>query len=345
MHVEKNNEKPERTGMKPFNWGDISRFRSEMMGIAILLVILRHVHYPIHDMSHGLWRCGAVGTEMFLFFSGMGCWFSWIRRPQLRRFLTRRYIRIYPIWLVVASIVFTNLYLNDKGYARNIPELLCEILFNYSYWSKGNWTFWFVPAIMMIYMFTPGYITLIRRNPRWKWIPAAVLLWCFVVEHVPPIHDAVGHLYRFWIGTFTFLLGINSAELVQSKHSLGKFSLIWVPLLLVASFFVCYEAHQRGIHPTPWFLHRALYLPLMFALVMTLTKALSIMPGSFNRILRFIGGISLEIYLVHVELIYRSLHRVCHGYWNNVLAVTLISVALAWLLHKILSQITKHIPA
>ena len=65
---------------------NISRFRGELMGAAMLFIILFHVWLSRGDMFYGLRRCGNVGVDIFLFLSGVGLWFSWIKTPSLKHY-------------------------------------------------------------------------------------------------------------------------------------------------------------------------------------------------------------------------------------------------------------------
>ena len=67
--------------IKDIELANISRYRSELMGAAMLFVILFHVGLPREDTFFGLRRMGNIGVDIFLFLSGMGLWFSWTRRP------------------------------------------------------------------------------------------------------------------------------------------------------------------------------------------------------------------------------------------------------------------------
>lgn len=58
---------------------DLSKYRGELMGLAILFVILFHIGMPQSNFFYPLRRLGNIGVDMFLFVSGMGLWFSWTR--------------------------------------------------------------------------------------------------------------------------------------------------------------------------------------------------------------------------------------------------------------------------
>ena len=62
---------------------NISRYRGELMGLAMLFIVLFHVALPRSDAFYGLRRMGNIGVDMFLFLSGVGLWFSWTRDPNV----------------------------------------------------------------------------------------------------------------------------------------------------------------------------------------------------------------------------------------------------------------------
>ena len=63
--------------IKDIELANISRYRGELMGMAMLFVVLFHVGLPREDAFYGLRRIGNIGVDMFLFLSGVGLWFSW----------------------------------------------------------------------------------------------------------------------------------------------------------------------------------------------------------------------------------------------------------------------------
>ena len=92
--------------IREIEWKDVSRYRGELMGAAILFIILFHVPLARSDMFFGLRRCGNIGVDMFLFLSGIGLWYSWVKNPSVSHFYKRRLLRIFPTWLVISSIYY-----------------------------------------------------------------------------------------------------------------------------------------------------------------------------------------------------------------------------------------------
>ena len=92
--------------IKDIELANISRYRGELMGAAMLFIILFHVALPRENAFFGLRRMGNVGVDMFLFLSGIGLWFSWMKNPSAKHFFIRRYLRIYPAWLIIACLYY-----------------------------------------------------------------------------------------------------------------------------------------------------------------------------------------------------------------------------------------------
>ena len=73
---------------RPVELSDISRYRGELMGLAMIFVMLFHVWMPKSNVMYGLVRCGNVGVDIFLLLSGVGLWFSWTKNPSLKHFFS-----------------------------------------------------------------------------------------------------------------------------------------------------------------------------------------------------------------------------------------------------------------
>ena len=122
--------------IKDIELANISRYRGELMGAAMLFVILFHVGLPREDTFFGLRRMGNIGVDIFLFLSGMGLWFSWTKHPSLSHFFTRRFLRIYPTWLLLASLYYIPDYLElsfvqHSGHSVSIIDLIGDISINW----------------------------------------------------------------------------------------------------------------------------------------------------------------------------------------------------------------------
>ena len=106
-----------------FNLGLFSKYRSELMGIATLLIIICHA--PIYGVQMPQWLSillsnGGLGVDIFLFLSGMGIYNSWTsnkkKRNNLLFWLSKRYIRIIiPSILIIIPIYIWGLNQTHKS--------------------------------------------------------------------------------------------------------------------------------------------------------------------------------------------------------------------------------------
>lgn len=329
--------------IKDIELADISRYRGELMGVAMIAIILFHVSLPRSDMFYGLRRMGNIGVDIFLFLSGMGLWFSWVKNQSVKRFFTRRYLRIYPTWLVVAGLFYGCDFFGTQRYSKDIVDLLGDVLINWDFWLHDEGTFWYIPATMMLYIFTPAYMTLIRRNPVYRWMPALMMVWCVAVQWVAPIHSAVGHIEIFWSRIPIYLIGINMGEAVRNKTILRGSSIWLIALFFIASLSTCVYLEQVLHGRFPLFIERMVYIPLTITGILLFCRLFAVLPEKLNKGLAFIGTISLEIYLIHAHFILCHIEKLKLGYWPTFIICVAIAFPIAWVLGKIMKMITNPI--
>lgn len=324
--------------IKDIELANISRFRGELMGMAMLFIILFHVSLPREDLFFGLRRMGNIGVDIFLFLSGIGLWFSWTKTPSAKHFFAHRYLRIYPAWFIIAL-----LYYVPRFQGRNLGDwvdLLGDITVNWDFWLHDELTFWYIPATMLLYCFAPPYMELIKRHPIYRWLPVVMIMWCILVQYVTPIHMAVGHLEIFWSRVPIFFIGINMGDMVLHKRQLDGASL-WMILLmfvmtLTSSIFL--EQNLHGLFPL--YVERMLYIPLTITTILLLNRMFRRTPAWFNRCFAFVGALSLECYLIHIHFVLAYIPSTW-GYWPTFLACISTTLPLAWLLNKVAGMVAK----
>lgn len=335
----------------PIELSTISRYRGELMGAAMLFIILFHVYLPRTDMFFGLRRMGNVGVDIFFFLSGLGLWYSWVKseeklpslsggvRRRLFSFYKRRYLRVYPAWFIMACLFYIPDFVNHGGHSVSLIDLFGDILINWDFWLHDELTFWYIPATMMLYMVAPFYMMLILRQPVYRWLPVAMVMWCVMVQWVLPIHQAVGHIEIFWSRVPIFFIGINMGEAVRRKDTLPAAAFWLLLLLFLMSFGSSVYLEQIRHGRFPLFVERMLYIPLTITGILLLNMLLQRLPGWVNYCLRFVGTISLEIYLIHVHFVLHYIEPYRLGYWPTVLLCIVITLPLAWILHQLLERI------
>ena len=313
---------------------NISKYRGELMGAAMLFIILFHVGLPREDLFFGLRRMGNVGVDIFLFLSGVGLWFSWTKRPDLQHFFANRYWRVYPAWLIMASAFYIPDYINGGGHSTSLVDLAGDILINWDFWLHDELTFWYIPATMMLYLFAPAYMQLIIRHPVYRWLPVIMLMWCILTQYVTPIHHAVGHLEIFWSRVPIFFIGINCGEMVKQKQTMDGASIWMIIVMFLMSLLSSIFLEQVKHGEFPLFLERMLYIPLTVSSILLLNRLFRRLPSWLNKAISFVGGVSLEAYLIHSQFVLKYIERWNLSYWPTFFICVVITLPLAWLLHE-----------
>ena len=319
---------------------NISRFRAEQMGAAMLFVILFHVALDRGDSFYGLRRCGNVGVDIFLFLSGVGLWFSWVKTPDVLRFYRRRLLRIVPTWIVVATAFYLPDYLGARRFSHSIVDLIGDITINWDFWLHDELTFWYVPAIMALYLVAPWYMRLVQSRPVYRWLPLLMVIWCVMVQWVLPIHHAVGHIEIFWSRVPIFFIGINFGEMVRTRRQLSS-DAVWLLLVtFLMTFGTCLYLEQVRHGQFPLFVERMLYIPFTVCTVLVMNRIFRRTPQWVNRLFRFVGALSLEAYLIHIHFVLVYVQPYHLGYWLTFLVTVAITLPIAWLLQRLIGLVT-----
>ena len=318
---------------------DLSRHRAAIMGIAMLLIMFFHTSgLQCGTLGFAINRCGNVGVDMFLFLSGVGLWFSFSRNSSLRHFFLRRYLRIYPAWLLVAGYFYLSDYLAHGRQSADLWELVANISVNWCFWQRDAWEFWFIPSIMMMYTFAPAYMHLIRRQELWRWLPVVAMVFCVMVQYVAPLHHAVSHIEIFWSRIPIFLIGINMGQSIREGHRYEGSSLWFILLLFALSAYTCITLEDGLRGRFPLFMERMVYIPLSITLMLLCCQMLRRLPHLVDTMFAFVGGVSLEIYLIHVNYILPLIKPLHWGFWGTSLSMIALSVPAAWLLHQLIEK-------
>ena len=187
------------------NLGDISTYRTELMGIATILILICHgpangVEVPA--IIDGMMRWCGVGVDLFLFLSGVGMYFSLRKRDRLIHWYLHRYTRILlPFLIFAAPYYLFRLYVDGGG--------LITFLFNIttiSFWTAHEGA-WFVAMLLPLYLLTP-WIAKMTDSCRNRTIPTIILCLVSVAGYLIPttneifknVQMCLGHVPAFFIG-------------------------------------------------------------------------------------------------------------------------------------------------
>jgi peptidoglycan/LPS O-acetylase OafA/YrhL len=256
-------------------------------GVAILLVLFHHLLYNSNPALYSeslhvfALKC-KFGVAVFLMLSGAGITFSrctWKKTYAYR--IPRMLLNYWFVGFVFILIgmkffgmTFEAAYPNGKGWTF----LLQLFGVNWITSCEGfNPTWWFMDAIIPLYLVAPVFYLIV------KWNPIVVILVAFVTSLFP--WD-----FHWWLIPFAF--GMATAAMNSFEHFAGKKNAIIGLILCSILLFVSFSYHDQISH----------YFMLAFFLIAVIC-CLRVMGGRASGFifspLAFIGRHSMNIFLLH----------------------------------------------
>ena len=311
-----------------FEIKDISTFRSELMGWAIVWIMMLHFTFTQIKPLGFIAQYGFAGVEIFMLVSGLGLFFSLDKDSNIGHFYRRRLLRIFPTYYIL-GIVASIILFHDN-------------IFNYVYrystigfWTGGPYWEWYVPSIVALYLIAPLLKKMIDKRLMALMICLSILI--FVVSYYVVSKEIISAkdphfflLYRIP----TFMLGMICAYWIMQNTSAKYFYII---LLMGIPSFVLLFPHHHEIYNYKYF-SLVFLLPIFLLCFIAISKYLSFL----NPILAAIGKASLETYLIQAIFFHAigTEQLVISPVWHDTITIILIIVSSMlgiithWLINK-----------
>lgn len=282
-------------GQKGISYTLLSQCRGELMGLAMLWIMLYHAFYwtPQWEWGRQVKELGFCGVDIFLLLSALGLAMSLGRRQEgYGAYLKRRLVRVLPLYFLVTGCYGLALRLAGQVDLKTVAWTVSTLF----YWfDKPHCFNWYIPALVGFYLIAPLAVKLLSKT-RWPGLVVAVS-WslCFVVYH---IREARG-IFENNGGTVmrlpVFLLGLMLGLFIAGKKPLKLWhGALWLLLPLLAPL-IAWGCRPYYLPTGFWFFLRVVPLCLGTAWLLQWLPQ-----GGLRRLLREIGNSSLEIYLLNV---------------------------------------------
>ena len=143
----------------------ISRYKSQLMGMAVMVVVYGHLLYyhswlkNYEDLNFTIWyTLGSV--EMFMFVSGFGIYHSLKKNRDSFTFYRRRLSRLLPSFLpVMIAWCAAGMLMRDMTVGQALGNLT-----GLGWWFQQKQQFnWYIPAILVLYLLSPLFFDCIER--------------------------------------------------------------------------------------------------------------------------------------------------------------------------------------
>ena len=299
--------------------GELSKFRSELMGTAMAFIMASHTIGRFAPY-------GNIGVEWFLILSGVGLFFSLSKDYNVKRFYKKRFRRIVPTYLLVSIPFFLIAFpFNLKQFLIRISGL--NLAF---YWERY---FWFIPMILLCYLIAPFYFKFISRYRYSSLFPFVLAIVIFFISFHTPRTQIM--ITRFPI----FLLGMHLGQAVYEDKTIFNCKPQWLSFLIPALAMICvvainYVPHLIEVERQVYFLCGIPSLLFILSIVKYLVKVKPV-----QRLLALMGEISLELFLVHPCIVLPICLKIPLPKIIVVVISYIVAIIVAYALHAFMSII------
>lgn len=328
--------------MKGFYVSDISQYRTELMGVATLLVVFGHsagngVVMP--GWMESLCGLASVGVDIFLLVSGLGLWYS-LRSAEVAhhrggviQWYKRRYKRILVPYLLIVGL--SNILAISRG--KSIVTAILDIS-TINYWINHK-SAWYIAMLIPLYALTPLHDLICKKvkNPvLYSLVLLILIIGVSLIQFettnvnisnfIENVRHVIVHLPAFYIG---FML----APMAKEGRMISLLWLYVIPILIVLIMKL------TGIGYWPGFL----FLPVMGFLCLSFHYV----GKGFMSIFEIFGTISLESYLFNGAVgpwIIAYLPWIYYSSWNqgcylHYALVFVIGTLLAYMVHQLCKKV------
>lgn len=313
----------------------LSKYRTQLMGIAMLWVMLRHSEF--NDTGYAfiirlLHRSGYGGVDIFFLLSGLGLFFAYNKEKSIKVFYLRRLLRILPYYIPVV-ILYTLLFQYPIGEIDLRGVFLRVFLLDY--WIDRDALGWYIPVAIFFYFLTPCIMYILKGS----WTRNCILL-IFAVFVVGFLANQLGQLWIMdvvCVRLASFILGIYTGFIIAEKKQIN---IVWLVILFIVGAFM-YAIEYRYGGEIEWVNVYFVTLPFFF-LALPLCAGLSYLFSLFKNykfpFFYFIGTYTLCIYIFHERIklimVYLDLPYI-------VLISFILSIQVAVIWQNIISKLLK----
>lgn len=328
--------------LKYYQYNLLSHYRLQLMGLAILWVVLFHMTVDLSSIPliGTMKSIGYGGVDIFLLLSGLGLYYSYQNYDRASLFYRKRILRILPTYLpvvlamcilywVIGNISFVSILLNVS---------------TLSFWLNTSYIFdWYIPALLVLYLLTPVLMHSFKVRNIYAVVTGSsivILLISALLANTP-----FDYLLIFTIRIPVFLIGfimghwIHMGRKTKRTHAISHMLMLLSGMAALGILLKKASLETLWEYGLWWYPFILITLPLCM-LAAGLLHLLSHYGVSKFHILSFCGQHSLEIYLIHERLLAIS-HLVIQKFKlpDQNLLINILCVLLSLLLAAVLKQL------
>ncbi len=277
----------------------LSKYRSELMGIAILMIVFYHFcnrggESVIENKLKFLISQGYVGVDFFMIVSGLGITTSLLKDDDLKKYYLKRWVRISPFFIFITLIECWII----RGEPFGLAIIRSTTL---GYWFGFPYIDWFIPAIVGIYAIYPLiFREIIKPRKYWQALVLSLLfLGMSLVIALFNIHSVDWKHLAFLYRVPEFILGCVIATLIRDGYKSPDLVIKFVFTSVLSGIAVILIGKTVEMAYYTWFVN-LFFTPFYLIILMSVLSLMSKSRVGIRllSILSFLGFMTLEIYRI-----------------------------------------------
>lgn len=312
----------------------------------VLFHVFRRISMPYFPVITNIISDGNMAVDIFLFFSGL-CLAISVKRCRYEEigwgeYYKKRFARVVIPYLIICIPYYLwNAFVEHGGSVIRKLFVFCINISSASFWIRGMQTTWFVYAIVLFYLLFPILYKFLCKCGMKKAI--ILVVWIIVAgvmsAYIPIVKNSMIVWARLPIFTIGIIIGIRHTYQKVKRDCKKQMTVLSIVILVLLGWLTS-MIELTDFFAIPPVYRLLIYIPMALALLYLVSRT-----GSKIKLLEWVGGLSLEVYLIHITLLhplayYGILERT--GNWTYII-LPLIAVMFAGLLGLIEKRLlSKH---
>ena len=291
-----------------------------IMSFSALMIIIFHLWINITKPNTNIYLIetylryiGYIGVDIFFFLSAYSLASNEI--DNYLNFIFKRFKKIYLKFIIFGVIAF---FFNKWSFLK-----LLKIIFGIEFLTKGGGSFlWFIPAIMIIYVFLPLYKKL---DNKYRVITPIITIITYLILVITLSINKKTTLLIFINRIPIILLGYYFSKL-KIFEKLQKNNLLYYCIALCLTIFGLFFNYYLYLNHfyLSYFqdIFYVLSIPLIIGVILLLDKIKS------NKLFNYLGSITLEVYAIQMIFGYyltgKLVKIINNSFLTNIISIVIV---------------------
>ncbi len=308
------------------------------MGLAIFWIFFYHTGIEFPGLRE-LFALGWMGVDIFFFVSGYGLCASLTKHDSIKNFYGRRFKRIIPTWwLILATMAVIGTTASLKGFPTTWTDLFYWFT-GLGWWTDNCYFEWYIPTLLAFYLLAP----LLAKQTIQTLIIAIIAAIIAAITLGGGNCPALDHIYMSYSRIPIYIFGFLLYK-VKAHHTNIKVN-HWLPFCIIGLIWFAIGMYIKNFHIAFGLTIARTAIPLFIVPMLSITGWLIGKCRPIETILTFMGLISLEMYLLHINHEFSKAieSSILSGVHSDFIKIVWFALVLsgAWILHHTINWVTQ----